>query len=77
MGSRKLRKLARRFLEAEDGQATTEYVMLMAVLVGIIITLGKVFRDRMVSLVKGPVSNMLKQSFFRPGGVHKFPISLK
>ena len=75
VGSSTLTAVARSFLNDASGQATVEYVLLMVVLVGVIITVGKTFHDRMLALVQGPLTAKLQAQFF--SAPHKFPINLK
>lgn len=68
------RKQLKDLLADESGQASTEYVLLLVVLIVIIKTLGSALRARMEALVKGPLSDKMRREFFKPGGVHQFPM---
>lgn len=65
------------FLADESGQSTVEYVLLLVVMVTIIIKLGTIFKDKMLALIQGPMTQKLKSNFFARGGVHKFFISVR
>ncbi len=58
------------------GQAMTEYTVLIAVLVVIIITLGFSFRDKIRALVERAIGNDLTQQFFSPRAMHSFPFKM-
>lgn len=54
------------------GQAVTEYVLLMAVIAGIILAVGAPFVRRMQALISNSVSRKIQESYLKKGGVHKF-----
>lgn len=66
----------RKHQAGRNGQAMTEYTVLIAVLVVIIITLGFSFRDRIRALVERTIGNYLTQQFFSPRAMHSFPFKV-
>lgn len=61
-------------LKDEEGQSTTEYVMLIAVLVTIVFTIGKTLQQKMLGLVQTIIGNQINNGLFANGGVHKFTL---
>ncbi|MBI3556358.1 MAG: hypothetical protein HY074_08865 [Deltaproteobacteria bacterium] len=70
-------KNLKRLLKDESGQAATEYVLLLVVLVTIIIKLGGAFKDKVLALVNGPLRRQMQSRFFASGGVHRFPLKIQ
>ena len=66
----------RNYSTRRRGQAMTEYTVLIAVLVVIIITLGFSFRDKIRALVERTIGNYLTQQFFSPRAMHSFPFKM-
>ena len=69
----KLRPLFRK--RDKSGQATTEYVMLMVVLVVLIITIGLAFSKKIKDLIEGRLGNIIS-GFFNPNTMHTLPFRI-
>ncbi|MEW6056306.1 MAG: hypothetical protein AB1540_06800 [Bdellovibrionota bacterium] len=69
-------KLLRSFLEDESGQASIEYVSLLAVIAGLFLVVGPLIRNAMRNLLEGTVGNYLERRFFQSGAIHRFPIRI-
>jgi Flp pilus assembly pilin Flp len=65
-------KSLRLFFKDESGQALTEYVVFLAVLAGVILTVGKAFRNKMSQYIDSVVKGKLGATFFNPRAMHKF-----
>ena len=66
-------KLLKILWQDESGQATTEYVMLLFVLSGMIFTLGNAFQKKLKKLIEGTLTNSLNKRIFNPQAMHRFP----
>ena len=54
----------RRFLKEEEGQSTVEYVLFMAVLVAVILAVGRGVKDRIIALASRNILPALTNGFF-------------
>ncbi len=71
-----IKNLLRNFLKDESGQATTEYVLLIAILVSILLTLAFAFKNKIQALFQGRLGNYLREQFFNPRRMYRFPINI-
>jgi hypothetical protein len=62
--------------KAREGQATTEYVVLLATLVVIILSLGMAFQRKLRDLAEGRIGTYLEQNFFDSNRLHRLPVDL-
>ncbi|MGE4233352.1 MAG: Flp family type IVb pilin [Bacteriovoracia bacterium] len=62
----------RSFLTDESGQATTEYVVFLVILIGIIIAVGFALREAILRLLQSRVGGLASR-FFNPNSMYRFP----
>ena len=67
-----LKQLSNRFLKDESGQAATEYVMLISMLVGIVFAVGLSFRASIERLFSSKIGDELLGRLFDPNRLHRF-----
>jgi hypothetical protein len=53
----------------ESGQSTVEYVLLISIMVGVVLSLGNLIKQRMLGFLKGAVGNYVR---FAP--IYRFKI---
>lgn len=63
-----------RLQSAERGQATTEYILLIAVVVAAVLAVGMSLREGMQRLVEGRLKEKIYKMYFDPDAMHRFRI---
>lgn len=58
------------------GQATTEYVVLLAVLVVIFLSVASAFTNRLKSFIEGPIGSYIERQFFNANSMHQLPLRI-
>ena len=62
-----VRQRVKSLLNDESGQTVVEYVVMIVVVVMLVTTIGKIFKDRLGTLATGRVVANLKNIFFGTG----------
>lgn len=65
-----------RFLKEEGAQATTEYVLLLSVLVGIAILIVRELVAPGLKALGGWITDLIERKMFRPGSMHQSPFRM-
>lgn len=66
----------KKFINDENGQASTEYVMLIFVIVTAIIFIKTILTSFMDKVVRGQLGQGVLNNFFTPSSMHRFPIRI-
>ena len=66
----------KKFIHDESGQASTEYVMLIFMIVSAIIFLKTILTSFMDKIVRGQLGQGILNNFFQPDSMHRFPIRI-
>lgn len=68
-----IRSLLGRFLTEDSAQATTEYILILSVLVGIAIVLVRDLIRPVFAKLTDTLSKMVEEKMFQPGSMHRSP----
>ncbi|MBI2609128.1 MAG: class III signal peptide-containing protein [Deltaproteobacteria bacterium] len=62
--------MLKRFFTEEKGQSATEYILIVSVIVGVVLVVGRVFKDQLQQIVGNVMGQVQKsaQSFMGGGG---------
>jgi len=62
--------MLKKFFTEEKGQSATEYILIVSVIVGVVLVVGRVFKDQLQQIVGNVMGQVQKsaQSFMGSGG---------
>lgn len=52
----------KRFIKEEKGQSATEYILIVSVIVGVVMVVGKVFKGKLQKIIGSVMENVEKRA---------------